>query len=571
MIVKERSQLGTVQSALTSRKGPIVIDCETNWTDSYAERWLMGVSIVQEERDGSGTYDHHYIPIGHRPTILGPADNIDYVPSEFWDSLKGHRIIMHNGKGLDFHMLRDYAGFKGRFPDYYDTMLMHHYIDENSLHDLDNLSRQYCSVQKNTTLAKAIKNDWDNAWIESMAQYAIEDSIAELQLYHYLNGQFDSYRETWEKVDRDFMYLLIDMEAKGLRLDTAACRKQERLCRERMEQIKEEAGWDIGSKNLLIERLFSEVPKGYGLTPLSHTPKKGEPQVNKAFLENTNHPICGLILEYRALEKQAGYYSGYQTLAAGHGRLHPSFKMHGTVTGRLSCENPNLQQVPRESEVKKMFLPDEGDFDLWEFDFRNLELRLTAVYTRDAKLLDAFENERDIHQEVADQLGITRQTAKIVNFLLTYGGGAPALSSQAKLPYKKAKAVFDEYQSKYPDVFRYMDLAERTASNNGEVKLFSGRRRHFKYASEYRKAFNSLMQGGGFEIVKRGMLRLEKIGVDMRNQVHDSAWVNGKLSDSDVEEIKSEMSDWTKEELGLHFSVDAKVLRYGNTSLQKAS
>lgn len=547
------SQLETVRSTLLSRKSPIVIDTETNKTDSYDERWLMGISIAQEN-------DSWYIPVGHLPLAGIPQKNIERIPTGFFDDLRHHEIVMHYAF-FDLHMLRRFAHLTVDYDHLYDTMLMHHYINENHPHDLEWLSNNYTTVKKNMGISKILNNDWDHALIPGMEIYAREDAEAELQLYEYLKADFELYRESWETVDRAFLYCLLKMEEKGLPVDKQECLNQSKLCRERMAAIKRELGWDCGSTNLLREKLFSEPPKGYGLKLKSVTEKTGKPQINQKFLEETNHPVCGLILEYRKCQKAAGYFEGYLRIAGRSDRLHPSFKMHGTVTGRLSCENPNTQQIPREdkSGVKKIFLPEPG-CQLWEVDFKNLEMRMAAVYSQCPALLDIFHNERDLHGEVAQELGINRQVAKIVNFLLTYGGGPPALSVQAGISFSKAKETYNLYRKAYPELFRCMDDAASVAEQKGYVRLFSGRRRHFQYPSEYRKAFNSIVQGGGFEIVKRGMLRLDKLGVDMRNQVHDSVWINTD-NPSEIPEIERELSEWTKEDFGLLFSVESKRLR----------
>lgn len=551
MLVNDRTSLAQVSSILASRPNlPIAIDTETNWTDSYSERFCLGVSIAQGN-------EHWYIPVGHRPIVGVPQDNIDYIPPEFFKDLEPFNIIMHNAK-FDLHVLRS-LGYRGRFLNLYDTMLMHHFINENEFHDLDYLSNKYCTVVKNAKLRKGLMMAWDASPIYGMDRYAQEDAIATLQLFEALSPSFGPYEAAWNEVDRYFLYCLLDMEEKGLPLDKRKCAEQEILCRQRMAAIKEEVGWDIGSSNLLQEKLFSEPPRGYGLTPLSRTKKGGKPQVNENFLKNTNHPVCGLILEYRKLQKQASsYYANYLSIAGEHSRLHPTFKMHGTVTGRLSCENPNLQQIPRDSDVKKMFHAEPG-MQLWEIDFRNLEMRMAAVYSQCKALLEVFRVEGDVHQSVADTLGITRQLAKIVNFLLIYGGGAEALAFQAGIPFRQAQRVYGDYRRGYPELFRYAENAEAVARSKGKVRLFSGRERHFVYESECRKAFNAVVQGGGFELVKRSMLHLEKAGFDMRNQVHDSVWINCD-SQADAEEAAHHMSDWTKEDFGLLFSTDIKRL-----------
>jgi DNA polymerase-1 len=560
MIVNDPNQLATVISRLASRNSPIAIDTETNITDSYNKRWCLGISIAQGE-------EHFYIPVGHKEFAGFKQDNIEYVPTDIFDPIRNSKIIMHNAK-FDLHVLQR-LGIDINFPDIWDTMLMNHYIDENPVyikgrniqaHSLEWLAEKYSTVPKNVALAKALKNSWDNAPIHGMHQYAMEDALATLQVFNALDQQFDDYRHIWTEVDRYFMYLLLKIESKGIRLDKAECKNQEKLCLVRMDEIKKQLGFDPAKPSELHPKLFSEPPLGLGLKPTRVSPKTGKPQVNAEYLESVNHPIAGLVLEYRQLQKMASsYFANYLSIVGRGDRLHPNFKMHGTVTGRLSCEFPNLQQIPRESSVKKMFLPDEGK-QLWEIDFRNLEMRMAAVYGQCPKLLAAFANEEDVHQKVADELGIERQTAKMANFLILFLGGAESLSQKAHISYKAAKDIETRYKREYKPVFDAAYRAEAVAAEMGYVKLFSGRRRHFKWASQYRSAWNAVIQGGSFELVKRSMLRLDKAGYDMRNQVHDSVWLNTD-TEAEVKEAERDMSEWTKEDFGLLFSVDSKRLR----------
>lgn len=543
-------QLESLESRLVSTNSPIAIDTETNMTNSFEDRYCMGVSLAQGE-------DHWYIPVGHKPITGIPQDNIERLPPEFFKALKNKDIVMHNAK-FDLHVLAT-LGFTEKFWNIYDTMLMSHSIDENSPNSLDFLSQQFSTVPKNKELAKSLRLDWDNAFIFGMEKYAREDAIATLQVFETLNQYYDPYRVQWNEIDKPFMYCLLDIESKGIRLDKEACRSQEDLCRLRMLEIKDQLGFDPAKPSELHPKLFSEPPLGFGLKPTSLTPK-GKPKVDSKFLETTNHPVCGLVLEYRKLQKMASsYFANYLDIVGKGDRLHPTFKMHGTVTGRLSCEFPNLQQIPRDSDVKRMFLPDEGK-QLWEIDFNNLEMRMAAVYSQQPELLEVFANEGDVHQTIADRLGISRQVAKIVNFLLIYGGGPEALSFQANIPFRDAKRTYDEYRKQYPELFQKMQQAQAVAEEKGFVRMFSGRRRHFKYSSEYRKAFNAIIQGGSFELVKRSMLRLQEAGVDMRNQVHDSVWINVD-NIREVKEAERIMSEWTKDDFGLLFSVESKHLR----------
>ena len=258
------------------------------------------------------------------------------------------------------------------------------------------------------------------------------------------------------------------------------------------------------------------------------------------------------------------------SLPGTYPRLHPNFKQHGTETGRLSCELPNLQQIPREefkdAEVKKLFLPEEGK-QLWEIDFRTIEYRLQACYAQDQKLIDLFENEGDFHQLVADdiseKLGVRfpRQQAKTVNYLMSYGGGKQVLAKALGVSVGIAQSIHSAYRASYPLIFDKAQEAQLSAESNGlAIPMWSGRTRHFKYPGECHKAFNAVIQGGAFEIVKRAMLRLRVRGFSMSNQVHDSVWLN-VTSEGDVIEAQKEMEGWTKDFFGLTFRTDKKRIK----------
>lgn len=551
MIVNQVSQLQTVISTLASNKSPIAIDTETNITDKYHERYCMGISIAQGD-------DYYYIPVGHKNPFV-PQANIEYLPEKLFEELKHHKVIFHNAK-FDLHVLKR-AGVFWKFENVWDTMMMSHYIDENRLqgHDLDSLSKDYCSVKKNVELAKALKIDWNNAFIEGMHQYAQEDAIATLQLYEALDHLMEpDYRQAWEEYDRDFMFLLMAQEEKGILLNVDECNAMNQQCLDRMAQIKEELGFDPKKKEA-HDRIFGEPPTGYGLKPLSFT-AKGKPQLNTKFLERTNHPVCGLMLEYSKLQKlSSSYYGSYPNLVDPSGYLHPNFKQHGTKTGRTSCEVPNLQQIPRDSEVKYKLFNADPDRELWEIDFSALEPRLTAVYSQDPNLLDVFINHKDFHQMTADLINRDRHIGKISNLTLFYGG-ANSLSDTLNISYAEAQKIQQQFNKAYAKANKFKWDLQNLAQRQGYVRLFSGRRRHFDKFNNPKDAFNSVIQGGGFEILKRAALKLHAAGVDVRNNVHDSNWIMVD-SQSDIPEAERIMTEWTKEAFGLDFVAESKRLK----------
>lgn len=532
---------------LNSQDRAIAIDTETTYTDLSFERKCLGIAVSTGEAN-------YYIPVGHNDWLI-KSENL-MVPRDFFSQIKAP-IIMHNAK-FDLQVLRK-LGIEVPVGQLYDTMLMSHYINEYPPHALDALAKEYLGIGKEKDLQAAMKKEWDNMPAVAMAKYAGQDTAITRDLFYVLWSAFKIFDDLWSGWDRDFMLLLTQVEERGIRIDRQKCQHLSELCGNRMAEIVAELGFDPAKPSKLHPKLFDSPPLGLGLKPSSYTPK-GRPKVDDSYLQSVGHPLTALVLEYRGLVKQkSSYFDAYLGLTTrDYPRLHPNFKIHGTVTGRLSCADPNLQQVPRKSKVKEVFLPEEGK-QLWEVDYSNLEMRLAAVYAKNPTLLETFRSNGDVHQQVANDLRVDRQKAKTVNFLIIYGGGKRVLAQQLGIKESEAAKILSSYRETYPEIFDCMDRATATAQNEGYVKYWSGRHRHFKWPSEAHKAFNSVVQGGGFDIVKRGMLQLHNAGFDIRNQVHDSVWINVD-KEAEVKEAEHLMSEWTEELFGLRFTVDSKRL-----------
>jgi DNA polymerase I len=485
-------------------------------------------------------------------------------------------IIAHNMK-FDYTTLKR-AGICLPTDNLWCTMMMAVYIDEKNKgkdagHDLDLVLRKYLGQEKKKIEAKAMATfGWTTCPPEYMAVYAEADCQPLPKLYETLRPKLSAELvQLWERVDRDFMLCLGEIETQGIPIDRDLCESLNWKCLARMNEIREELGFDPAKPSQLHPKLFRDPPFGLGLTPSQLTPT-GKPQVSLEWLQGVGHPITALVYEYRKTSKQqSSYFSAYLDLTTRDDpRLHPNFKQHGTETGRLSCEDPNLQQIPRleykDAEVKRLFLPETGK-QLWEIDFRTIEYRLQAVYAQDRKLIDLFEQEGDFHQLVADdisnKLGVkfSRHDAKTVNYLMSYGGGKQVLSKALRTSVGVAASIHSAYRASYPLIFEKAEEARLAAeANNLEIEMWSGRVRHFAYQSETHKAFNAVVQGGAFEIVKRAMLKLREAGFNMSNQVHDSVWINVD-GEGEVIEAENIMSGWTKDFFGLTFSTDRKRLK----------
>ena len=533
---------------LISSKKAIVIDTETNITNFQEERYCMGIALCIDN-------DCFYIPTHHNDWGKGNITSVDTIG--MFDKLANVPIIFHNAK-FDIPVLAK-IGLQVPKNQVYDTMIMAHLINEDQRSfELDDLVRVHLGIRKDVKLAAAMKQfKWEHVPAYIFERYAIQDAQITYNLYWYLKNHFEPYEKVWE-VDREFMYLLMDMERKGIRLDRDKTKISLYKNELWLDEFKKRLGFDPGKKKDLQKYFF----KTLGLKPLTFTPSRHDPQINTNFLEKTDHPACKEFRGFKEIEKRVtSYYRPYLRLAP-NGRFHPSYKQHGTVTGRPSCSDPNMFQIPRDSDIKEFFLPEEG-CELWEIDYNTIELRLIAVYSQDPRLLKAFKEDGDVHKLTADLIGVVRQKGKEVNFTIGYEGGPTVLKFRLNITLEAAKDLHTAWHNAYPNVKKKSKEAQYSAeANGGKIKMWSGRHRHFFFAGDYYKAFNSIIQGGAFEITKLSSLKLQQAGFDIRNIVYDSVWLNIPVGEVDVKikEAEGLMSDWTEDLFGLRFSVESKRL-----------
>jgi DNA polymerase-1 len=501
---------------------------------------------------------------------MGSDPNNFELPTDLFVGFEGP-IIAHNMK-FDYSQLT-LAGIKVPTGNLQDTMMLSVYIDENKTtgHDLDAVLERFLGIRKAKAEAKVLKSfGWEQTPPLFMAQYAEQDCQHLPELYKkLLSKSEEKHLKLWQETDCPFMLVLAEIEMQGILIDYDLCEKLQHQCQIRLDQLRLELSFDPAKPSQLHPKLFSDPPFGLGLPIPSLTPQ-GKPQVSLDWLASVGHPTTALVYEYRKTSKQlSSYFSNYLSLTTrDYPRLHPNFKQHGTETGRLSCENPNLQQIPREeykdASVKKLFLPEPGK-ELWEIDYRTIEYRLQAVYSQSSQLLDLFENEGDFHQLVADDVTtkagvtITRQRAKTINYLMSFGGGVKVLQKQLGVSYGIAENIHRAYKAAYPEIFDKAHEAQMIAEADMMIDNWEHRTRHFQYPEETHKAFNAVIQGGSAAIVKRSMLKLQNAGFSISNQVHDSIWLNVQ-NEKEVIEAEHIASEWTKNTFGLTFRLDRKRL-----------
>jgi DNA polymerase-1 len=492
----------------------------------------------------------------------------------------GGYLVFHNAK-FDLVSLRSLGiNYTGKF---YCTLKIAHLINENQPYSLslDACSKWYLKDpgKKVTSTFEGLKKlyGWGGIPPKYMAEYAEYDAELALRLMeHFLTLMDEELKKYWDEQKMPFHQVIMTMESRGVRVDQDLCRRMVILGESAMQDIIDILGLNPGSpkdlKVLLIDKL--------GLPAVKVSEKTGKPSFDKEamgqyeeMLELRDDPTAAYILEYRGWQKSvSSNYRAYLELISPDGRLRPNYKLHGTKTGRMSCEKPNLQQIPRSSNkswngvMKQAFIPEDG-YGLWEADYSQLELRLGTAYAEqhtDASegLKRVFAEGRDIFTEMAGQLNMPRFQAKTTVYTVQYGGGANRLSTVFGISVERAKSIIDNYYATYPGFRTVSDMAKRKVSVNGKIQLWSGRYRHFQYPQdEARKAFNSVIQGGAADIVERTMLRLfREVDCDdcrMLLQVHDSV----------VFEIRRGMEDYFRPKIlaimeniepdfGVKFAVD---------------
>lgn len=514
----------------------------------------MGVSIHVDDSS-------YYVPVNH--VFMGkPYTGNHHNVSNLLEDVKSE-LVFHN-EGFD-RVVLEKAGIK--VPERsYDTMIMSHLYDEDKLHkhQLAGCARDYldADMTKEVEAAKLMRDfGWEKVPPPIMAAYAEKDAIVTNGLYKFFKPKFGIYEDYWEPREHRITTFISKMRDRGIIVDVSECRRLQKLCEEQLADVIKQIGFNPAIKKDVQRELFAEPPMGLGLPVLYKTPKTGVPQINAKFLKETNHPIAGLIMQHNRIKKLlTSYYNPYlERCDETHPWLHADFQQQGTETGRWSCKDPNMQQIPRESPIKKLFLPEEGK-QLWEIDYRNLEWRFAAILSNEASLIELFREEGDFHQLNADILGVSRQDSKIGGFTALFMGGANAISDTLGVPLPRAQKFMRDFRSGYPNINMTMKRAEGACQNNGGwIRLWSGRRRHYRFPGEYYTAFNALVQGGSFELVKSSILDADSAGVDIRNVVHDSIWIVVD-NEKEVEEVQHIMEDWTEEAFGLKFSTDRKRL-----------
>ena len=458
----------------------------------------------------------------------------------------------------DITVLRNYGmDVKGPL---FDTMIAHYLINPDMRHNMDVLAETYLHYRpepiENLIGKKGKKQgSMRDVPLDKVTEYAGEDADITFQLKQVFEEMLDEgkTREVFQNIETPLLPVLSRMELEGMHLDTSALKSLSASLASDIDKyekkIKDEAGEDfnIGSPKQLGEVLFGKLK-------LKDKPKKtksGQYSTSEDILEELSqeHQIAEDILQYRQLVKLKNTYVDAlpELVNPNTGRIHTSFNQAVAATGRLSSNNPNLQNIPirteRGREVRKAFIPRDDKHVILAADYSQIELRLIAELSQEKSMMDAFINGEDIHAATAAKVfGVKpdavsreqRSTAKTVNFGIIYGVSAWGLSQQAKLTRSEAGDIIKSYFQTYPGIRDYIEDQKKLAREQGYVETIMGRRRYLKDINSRnatvrghaeRNAVNAPIQGSAADIIKLAMLKIDRElrGYQSRMvlQVHD--------------------------------------------------
>lgn len=521
----------------------IALDTETTDIDSKKAQ-IVGFSFSYEDNKG------YYVPIAHNYLGVGNQISKDVAKMSLI-VLNRHKLVFQNFK-YDYEIIKN--NFDLELGLYADTMILSWLLDSSEKVGLDYQIEKHFDY-KMIAYKDVTKKDenFSNVDINDACNYAAEDALMTLKLFKKQLELFekDENRELLDeafKYEFDFIYVLADMESKGVRID-----------KEILAHLKESNSKYLNSLTTQIHEIAGEnfninSPKQLGVILFEKlnlaTSKKSKTgySTNEVVLNAlyNEHEIIPLLLKYREAHKlQSTYIEPLLELAKKNenSRIYTSFLHTGTATGRLSSKNPNLQNIPVKTEaggqIRSAFIPKDG-YKLVGVDYSQIELRLLAHFSQDVALVEAFNNNLDIHYQTAvkifgeEQAKEKRAIAKSINFGLLYGMGSKKLGDTLGIPAKEAKKYIDSYFEAFKSVKDYLKSIEDFAQTNGYIKTLLKRKRIFDFqgvngmqqAAYLREAVNTLFQGSAADLIKMSMIEIHKKyknndNVNMILQIHD--------------------------------------------------
>ncbi|HSI77968.1 MAG TPA: DNA polymerase I [Lunatimonas sp.] len=544
----------------------ICLDTETTSVNAN-EAELVGISFAYIPGEA------YYLPVPENESAA--REILEWLKPVF-DS----ENIIKIGQNIkyDLLVLRNYGiSVKGAL---YDTMLAHYLIEPEGKHSMDWLSEQYLNykpVSIESLIGKKGKNQGNmrDVAVDEVVEYASEDADITLQLKHKLDPQVkeNKVEKLFHEVENPLIHVLMAMEFEGVKINTEALSELSKVLDEESKVIEkrvyELAGepFNLSSPKQLGEILFVKL----NLDPKAKKTKTGQFATGEEVLSRMagEHEIAQAILDYRQMVKLKSTYVDAlpELINPKTGRIHTTYNQFVAATGRLSSINPNLQNIPirsaRGREIRKAFVPRDGNHIILAADYSQIELRIMAAFSKDESMIEAFKNGRDIHATTAakifqvpleDVTSDMRRKAKTANFGIIYGISAFGLSQRLNIPRGEAKEIIDAYFKEFSAVKAYMDNCIENARKQEYVETVLGRRRYLRDINSRnatmrgfaeRNAINAPIQGSAADMIKVAMIDVHKwmikenLKSKMILQVHDELVFDAHKEE--VELLKAEI------------------------------
>lgn len=548
--VDEEKELHALVQLLQNEK-ILVIDTETTDVHPIQAR-VVGIGLAKK------TGEAWYIPCNGN---LGKHRVIKLLSPLF--AAKQIGWVGHNIK-YDMHILAHEDVYLERIV--FDTMVASYLLTPQSQrHNLDDLSLEKFGKKKipiESLIGKGQKQiSMDAVPIEQVAAYCCEDADYTLRLYELFSQELkqEGLEEVMNTIEMPLIPVLFRMEQRGIRLDIHKLKELSASLRKRLDLLQEEVfsiageSFNLNSPKQLSVILFEKL----GIKPPKKTTTGYSTSADVLESLKEESPIIEKLLQYRVLEKLRSTYTDAlieQTLTANE-HVHCTFNQSVAATGRLSCQNPNLQNIPIRTpegkEIRTAFIPSKKSYLMLSADYSQIELRLLAHLSEDPALMKAFNHGEDVHAYTAslvfevplnDVTPEMRHQAKAVNFGILYGQGPFGLSQQVGVSQKEAAKFIETYFHRYGKVKQFLEFCKEEARTKGYAITMTGRKRpipdiHSKNgmirAAAERLAINAPLQGAAADLIKLAMIDLEtKLGSHSHLgkillQIHDELVLEG--------------------------------------------
>lgn len=504
----------------------------------------------------------------------------------------------------DIKVLHKYnVSIKGKS---FDTMLAHYLINPDMRHNMDVLAETYLNytpISITELIGKKGKNQLSmrDVPLEQQTEYAVEDADITFQLAQHFRPELKeaNTEELFNDIEIPLLHVLADMEQEGINLDknflNSLAKDLDNDIKNLELKIYKEAGeeFNIASPKQLGEILFDKLK----LVDKPKKTKTGQYSTAEDVLSYLakDHEIIQSVLDYRGLSKLKSTYVDAlpEQIEESTGRVHTDYMQTVAATGRLSSNNPNLQNIPirteRGRQVRKAFIPRNEEYTLLAADYSQIELRIIAALSEESTMIEAFKNGEDIHASTASKVfnvplqEVTREqrsNAKTVNFGIIYGVSAFGLSNQTDLSRAEAKELIETYYKTYPKLRNYISEQIEFARENGYVQTVLGRRRYLKdingsnaivRGAAERNAVNAPIQGSAADIIKIAMIHIHKkleegnYKSKMLLQVHDELVFD--IYKPELEELKTMIKTEMENAYKLSVPLDVE-LGVGNNWLE---